>query len=41
VEKALEVEAAEGGLALVAEVLAEELGVLLEPFEDVGSEFGV
>ena len=39
-EQAAEIDAAPGALGLVAEVVAEELGVDPEPAEDLGSEFG-
>ena len=39
-EQAAEIDAAPGALRLVAEIVAEELGVDPEPAEDLGSEFG-
>jgi len=39
-EQAAEIDAAPGALRLVAEIVVEELGVDLEPAEDLGSEFG-
>ena len=39
-EQAAEVDAAPGVLGLVAEVVAEQLGVIPEPIEDFGGQFG-
>ena len=39
-EQAAEVDAAPGVLGLVAEVVAEQLGVVAKPIEDFGGQFG-